>query len=129
MSTRFYGVVAMEAAHDSQLLKGVLDLLLLRLLAEQESYGYELATRIRGLGLADVPDGSTYGALKRLERERHVTVRLVESNAGPARKYYRPSPSGYALLRERTSAWGGLVRALEPLLSSPIPAKPKEAAA
>lgn len=119
----------MEARHDSQLLKGVLDLLLLRLLAEQESYGYELATRVRALGLADVQDGSIYPALGRLEREGHLTARLAEPKLGPARKYYRPSPSGYALLRERVRAWAALGRALEPLLSAPIPAKPKEAKA
>ena len=37
----------MTATHDPQLLKGVLTLLLLRLLAERESYGYEVVQRLR----------------------------------------------------------------------------------
>src|SRR5215211_2760283 len=57
--------------HDSQLLKGVLGIVLLRLLAEQESYGYELVQRVHEAGLADVLDGSIYPALGRLEREGH----------------------------------------------------------
>lgn len=118
----------METGHDSQMLKGVLVLLLLRLLAEQESYGYELANRVRELGLPGVADGSVYPALARLEREGHVKARLVESTAGPARKYYRVSPRGYLLLRDRALAWRSLARALEPLLSAPVPAVPKEAA-
>lgn len=108
--------------HDSQLLKGVLTLVLLRLLAERESYGYELVTRVHALGLEEVPDGSVYPALGRLEREGRVASRLVPSSAGPARKYYRLSRSGRALLSEREAAWASLVRLLEPLLSRPVPA-------
>lgn len=114
--------------HDSQLLKGVLSLALLRLLAQQESYGYELVTRLHELGLGDVQEGSVYPALSRLERDGAITSRLVASNAGPARKYYRLSRAGYAELARTGQAWNNLVRALEPILSRPVPARPKEAA-
>ena len=43
----------MDAAHDSQILKGVLGLVLLRLIDERESYGYELVERVGRIG----PDG------------------------------------------------------------------------
>ena len=39
-----------DGVHDSQLLKGVLSLALMRLLAERESYGYELVTQLHELG-------------------------------------------------------------------------------
>jgi PadR family transcriptional regulator PadR len=119
--------VAENGAHDSQLLKGVLSLALLRLLAERESYGYELVTRLHDLGLTEVQDGSVYPALGRLERDGHVTSRLVASTSGAARKYYRPSAAGYASLAHTELAWRSLVRALEPIISSPVPPKPKEA--
>jgi PadR family transcriptional regulator PadR len=115
--------------HDSQLLKGVLGVVLLRLLAERESYGYELVVRVHQAGLEDVPDGSIYPALGRLERDGHVTSRLVASPSGPARKYYRPTASGLELLAERTAAWRALAAVVEPLLSRPVPAEPKEAVA
>lgn len=111
-------------AHDPQLLKGVLSLALLRLLAERESYGYELVVRVHRLGLTGVAEGTVYPALARLERDGRVTARLVPSSAGPARKYYRPTEKGYAALAEATAAWWGLVRALEPLLGAPIPDTP-----
>jgi PadR family transcriptional regulator PadR len=105
-------------AHDSQLLKGVLTLLLLRLLAERESYGYELVSRVHELGLVDVRDGSIYPALGRLEREGLVSSRLVPSSAGPARKYYRLSRSGQASLAQRQRAWVDLVALVGPLLAT-----------
>jgi PadR family transcriptional regulator, regulatory protein PadR len=104
--------------HDSQLLKGVLTLVLLRLLAERESYGYELVSRVHELGLPDVPDGSIYPALGRLEKDGHVSSRLVPSSAGPARKYYRLSRSGQAALAQRQRAWTDLVALVDPLLAS-----------
>jgi PadR family transcriptional regulator PadR len=119
--------MAEDGVHDSQLLKGVLSLALMRLLAERESYGYELVTRLHELGLTEVQDGSVYPALGRLERDGHVTSRLVASSSGAARKYYRLSSAGYAALAHIELAWRSLVGALDPLLSAPVPAKPKEA--
>ena len=118
-----------DGAHDSQLLKGVLSLALLRLLAERESYGYELVGRLRGLGLRQIQEGSVYPALSRLEREGSITSRLVASISGPARKYYRPSAAGYANLAESEHAWNNLVRALAPILANPVPSRPQEALA
>jgi PadR family transcriptional regulator PadR len=106
----------------------VLSLALLRLLAERESYGYELVTRLHDLGLPDIQDGTVYPALGRLERDRLVTSRLVASSSGPARKYYRVSRDGYADLAQTEKAWNNLVRAIAPILSTPVPARPKEAA-
>lgn len=127
-STEHYTAhVRVEYLHDTQLLKGVLTLVLLKLLAEQESYGYELVTRVHELGLTAVPDGSVYPALSRLERDGRIVSRLVPSSGGPARKYYRLSPRGHALLDERQAAWTSLVAILEPLLASPARPRLKEA--
>jgi PadR family transcriptional regulator PadR len=103
--------------HDSQLLKGVLGMVLLRLLDERPSYGYELVERLHELGLTQVPDGSVYPALNRLERDGHLQSFLVASAAGPARKYYRLSPSGKRLLAERQRSWLALVDMLAPILA------------
>ena len=90
----------MTSNHDPQLLKGVLTLLLLHLLAEQESYGYQVVQRLHLLGLTDVLEGTVYPALSRLEREGRLRSRLVASPSGPARKYYRPTGAGLRALAE-----------------------------
>jgi PadR family transcriptional regulator PadR len=115
--------------HDSQLLKGVLSLVLLRLLAESESYGYELVLRVHEIGLTDVQDGSVYPALARLEREGSITSRLVPSGLGAARKYYRLSTDGYSALRRLESAWMTLDQALQRLQARPMSPEAREASA
>ncbi|MBL7492230.1 helix-turn-helix transcriptional regulator [Frankia sp. AgB1.9] len=111
----------MAPAHDPQLLKGVLSLLLLRLLAERESYGYEIVQRLRELGLSDISEGSVYPALARLEREGRVQTRLVASRSGPARKYYRPTAAGSQALAEGTASWLSLAAVVHPVLVRSLP--------
>jgi PadR family transcriptional regulator PadR len=110
--------------HDPQLLKGVLSPLLLRLLAERESYGYELVQRLRELGLAGIADGTVYPALARLEREGRVSARLISSRSGPARKYYRPTRAGYDALADGTASWRALADVVTPVFADPVPAEP-----
>jgi PadR family transcriptional regulator, regulatory protein PadR len=114
----------MTSARDPQLLKGVLSLLLLQLLAEQESYGYQVVQRLHEIGLADILEGTVYPALSRLEREGRVSARLVSSNAGPARKYYRLTPVGYAALAAGATSWSSLADVVSSVLNRPVPAEP-----
>ena len=114
----------MTAAHDPQLLKGVLSLLLLHLLAERESYGYEVVQRLQQLGLASITEGSVYPALARLEREGRLQARLIASRSGPARKYYRPTPSGAEALKAGTASWLSLTEVVTPVLVRHIPSQP-----
>jgi PadR family transcriptional regulator PadR len=92
-------------ARDPQLLKGVLPMLVLSLLTERESYGYELVTRLQADGLSDIAAGTVYPVLTRLERERLITSRLVASSSGPARKYYVPTALGAAELARSGRSW------------------------
>lgn len=96
------------AEHDSQLLKGVLPVLVLALLGTAESYGYELVTRLRGVGLQGIAPGTVYPVLGRLEREGLLTSRLEASPSGPARKYYRPTAAGHAHATNGVTAWRAL---------------------
>ncbi|BBH16181.1 hypothetical protein Back2_04680 [Nocardioides baekrokdamisoli] len=109
-----------ENSHDPQLLKGILSVLLLHLLAEEESYGYDVVRRLHEMGLTDVLDGTVYPALARLERGGRITARLVASTSGPARKYYRPTPAGYAALSEGIASWEGLVAIVSRRLLQPV---------
>ena len=75
----------MGSEHDPQLLKGVLSLLVLHLLSERESYGYELVQRLHEVGLSGILEGTVYPALARLEREGRVKLNSRERVAKLAR--------------------------------------------
>jgi PadR family transcriptional regulator PadR len=94
------------------MLKGVLALLVLRLLAHREDYGYALVVRLRDLGFVGLTEGTVYPALTRLETQGLLASRLVASSSGPARKYYRPTAAGLAEARRAGRAWSDLVAAV-----------------
>ena len=108
----------MPSDRESQLLKGVLPMLVLALLAEAESYGYELVTRLQSAGLTEMGPGTVYPVLNRLEREGAVASRLVASPSGPARKYYHPTTRGTAELAAAGASWDRLAATVTAVLDS-----------
>ena len=100
-------------------------MLVLRLLAVEESYGWELVSRLQRAGLTDIATGTVYPVLSRLEREKQVSSRLVASTAGPARKYYRPTEDGEAELVRAAAGWASLSRTVAGVLDEkPTPHAP-----
>jgi PadR family transcriptional regulator PadR len=95
---------------DIQLKKGVLELCVLELLAQEDGYAYDIASRLaEAIGMGE---GTVYPLMRRLHTEGLVETYLVESTSGPSRKYYRITRAGRAeLIRERT-AWHAFTRAV-----------------
>ncbi len=107
-----------ETSHDPQLLKGVLRMLVLQVLRDEETYGYELVTRLTNRGMAGISTGTVYPVLNRLEKEGLLGSRLVASSAGPARKYYGVTDLGDAALGDAISGWEHLAAAVRAVLDS-----------
>lgn len=103
--------------HDPQMLKGILPVLVIALLTERESYGYELVTRLHEAGLEDIAAGTVYPVLTRLERDGLISSRLVASSSGPARKYYLPTDAGATHLEQAADGWRELARTVESVLA------------
>jgi PadR family transcriptional regulator PadR len=107
----------MAQVDQSQLLKGVLDLAVLAVLAEQDSYGYDVLRRLRESGLAEVGDASVYGTLRRLFQAGALSSYVVPSDEGPHRKYYGLNDRGRRTLAESAQSWNALTNALNQLLN------------
>lgn len=88
----------------------------LAVIAQGETYGYEILSTLESAGLDGVGDASVYGTLRRLEQAGHLTSRLEASDSGPARKYYGVTAAGQQQLQAGTAAWGSLNSALGKLL-------------
>ena len=100
----------------SQLLKGVLDMCLLAVIADEPSYGYEMVRKLSDRGLDLVGEGAIYPVLSRMQRSGLIEGYLVASPEGPARKYYRIEEKGRAALEEWSDAWRHLTRGVENVL-------------
>jgi len=94
--------------HSSQLLKGVLDMVLLALIAEEPSYGYEMVDKLQTKGLELVAEGSIYPLLSRLQKKGYIEGYFVESASGPPRKYYRIAKTGQEQLADWSEEWNRL---------------------
>jgi PadR family transcriptional regulator, regulatory protein PadR len=86
-------------------LHGFLDLCLLALLDTGPDYGFALAQRLAETGLGEVPGGTLYPALLRLEQQGWVSVSWVASESGPRRKYYALTATGRAVLERDAGGW------------------------
>ena len=86
-------------------LHGFLDLCLLASLRAGPDYGFALAQRLAETGLGEVPGGTLYPALLRLEQQGWVSVSWVASESGPRRKYYALTGAGQMVLDRDASRW------------------------
>ena len=101
--------MATTERRSSQLLRGVLDLCLLAVVADEPAYGYEMTKRLRSRGLSIVGEGSIYPLLGRLERDGLVDTYRAASDGGPPRKYTACPNRDVARLRAASPS--GLPRA------------------
>lgn len=101
----------------TQLYKGVLDLAVLAVLAEEDGYGYDVVRRLRDGGLDEVGDASVYGTLRRLFDNGFLSSYVVPSDEGPHRKYYALNKAGRAQLQLATKTWRSFVESLDGILS------------
>ncbi|MEV6346295.1 PadR family transcriptional regulator [Actinoplanes sp. NPDC051851] len=99
-------------------LHGFLDLCLLAMLRERPDYGYGLAQRLAAAGVADVPGGTLYPALLRLEQQGLAVPSWGPSDAGPRRKNYEITPAGRALLATQAAEWAAFRNGVDSLLSA-----------
>ncbi len=81
---------------------------LLAIIAEEPTYGYEMARKLETRGLTLVGEGSIYPLLSRLQRGGLVEPFAKVSSDGPPRKYYRIAAEG----RRQLGSWIGEWRTL-----------------
>lgn len=86
----------------TEILKGLLEGIVLELISRGETYGYEITRKINALGFSDVIEGTVYTILVRLEKNDLVTVVKRTSDMGPPRKFFTLNENGR---RELAAFW------------------------
>lgn len=95
---------------NTQMKKGVLELIVLKAINKKDMYGYELIEMISKV--IDINDGTIYPLLKRLTNEKYAETYLVESNEGPIRKYYKITDLGKNYMDELVSSWNQISKSV-----------------
>ena len=101
----------MEDRFAQQLKKGVLEMLVLKLICEKPAYGYELLSELKTFsqGRFCLKEGTLYPILTRQKNAGLLTYRWEESPQGPPRKYYSLTDKGREYLASLDEAWEELV--------------------
>lgn len=100
---------------NTQFKKGVLEICVLTLISKKDMYGYEIVQNISKV--IEVNEGTIYPILRRLTKEGYFETYILESNEGPARKYYKITAEGMANLNKLTKEWKEFVKAVNTLLN------------
>lgn len=106
-----------------QLKKGVLGLCVLALLAREDSYAYEIASRLSDA--IDMGEGTIYPLMRRMQTDGWVETYLVESPAGPSRKYYRLTEAGHQALQGQGREWRRFADAVDSLVAGDATTAPE----
>ena len=104
----------------ADLLPGTLDMLILKAVSLKPLHGYGVLLRITQIsrdGL-DVPQGSLYPALYRLEHQGLIDAEWGASENKRRAKFYTLTTAGRKRLREETASWNRLVSAITYSLSA-----------
>ena len=102
----------------ADVLRGTLDLLILKTLAHEPMHGWGISQRIRqrSRGVLDVNQGSLYPALQRLEHRGWITSAWQASENNRRAKYYRLTRAGRRALGAEKDNWRRYIGAVEWIL-------------
>ena len=89
----------------SEMLKGVLEGLVLEIISRNEIYGYEIVKKLSALGFEGIAEGTVYAILVRLEKNRLVHIHKRPSEIGPPRKFYTLNERGRDELLSFWARW------------------------
>jgi PadR family transcriptional regulator, regulatory protein PadR len=99
----------------TEMLKGTLEGIVLAILSDRPTYGYEITAWLREKGFSDIAEGTVYALLIRVEQRGLVDVEKVPSEKGPPRKVYSLNAQGREYLDEFWRTWSFLEERLEQL--------------
>lgn len=98
----------MNEKYERQMKKGVLDMLVLRLLKSEAKYGYQIIQEMKEKSAEtfSLKDGTLYPVLYRLEDDKFVVSKWSEAEGKQVpRKYYEITEAGQKAMEEIEAVW------------------------
>ena len=105
---------------DTELLKGTVRLLVLRLLDREPMYGYQMIQHLRDRseGYFRVGEGALYPLLHEMDEQGFLRAKWHAQEGRPARRYYHLTARGKKELARRLESWRGFTEAVDLLLEA-----------
>nr|WP_209010511.1 PadR family transcriptional regulator [Clostridium aminobutyricum] len=97
------------------MLKGTLEGCILKVISENETYGYEISQQLKQYGFYEVSEGTIYPLLLRLEKSGLIEAEYRESSLGPKRKYFSITENGLNEMKTFLAGWKELEKAVNRL--------------
>lgn len=91
--------------YNSQLLKGILEGCILKVISYKKTYGYEITEKLKDFGFKNLAGGTLYPLLIRLEKKNYIKGELIDSPLGPKRKYYTLTEKGTEVIESFKDEW------------------------
>ena len=94
-------------SYSSEILRGHTETIILGILKDKDSYGYEILKTIleKGKGVLDITDATIYTAFKRMEKEELITTYWGGEDEGARRKYYSVTQKGRDYYSGKVKEW------------------------
>lgn len=94
----------------NEMFKGFIDLIILMVLKENDSYGYLIAKTIKNQSkeLYSIEEGTLYPALQRLAKKSLIESYWCEANGSPKRKYYKITKDGINSISEKLNEFNNI---------------------
>jgi PadR family transcriptional regulator PadR len=104
----------------ADLLPGTLDMLILKAVSLKPLHGYGVLLRIQQISgdALEIPQGSLYPALYRLEHQDLIMAEWRQTENNRRAKYYTLTAAGRRRLREETAGWNRLATAIASALNT-----------
>jgi PadR family transcriptional regulator PadR len=99
----------------AQMRKGVLELCILSIIAEEDAYASDILEKLKEAKLI-VVEGTLYPLLTRLKNEGLLSYRWEESKSGPPRKYYNLTEIGVKVMDDLGKSWKDMTKAVDKII-------------
>ncbi len=99
----------------TQLRKGLLDVVILNLLQHGRCHGYEMVQTLKQIDGLKIREGNIYPILARLQTDGLVTSYSEPSPDGPPRKYFKLTELGQKTLADMNAHWNHIIQSMQSL--------------
>jgi len=107
---------------NSDVIRGHIDTIIIKLLLDKDMYGYEIAGEIksRTQNKFDIKEATLYSVVQRLEQRELISSYTGEKTHGGKRRYYRVTPLGRAYYKETLNEWKLLREIMRAMLGDDV---------